>query len=194
MNHVLVLFAHSAPHASRVNRRLAEAARLVPGVYLHDLYETYPDFYIDVAHEHALLARAEALVLLHPFQWYGMPALMKEWVDVVLGDGWSGRGKHGVLEGKRCWLVTSTGSSASEFAAGARHGRPFDHFLAPYRQLAAVCGMEWLAPLVLHGARTVDADAVDAHVAAFADRLRQLALAEPLPVNLPEIAAPANGT
>jgi hypothetical protein len=34
----------------------------------------------------------------------------------------------------------------------------------------------------------------DAHVAAFADRLRQLALAEPLPLKLPEIAAPSNGT
>jgi putative NADPH-quinone reductase len=196
MNHnrILVLFAHAAPHLSRVNRRLADAARLVPGVYLHDLYETYPDFYIDVAREHALLAQAGVLVLLHPIQWYSMPALMKEWIDEVLPDCWSGRAGDGVLKGKRCWLVASTGSPAADFGPGARHAHPFDHYLAPYRQLAAVCGMEWLAPLVLHGAHAVDSRTLDLHVAGFADRLQDLAGATPLPFNLPEIAPPSNGT
>jgi putative NADPH-quinone reductase len=193
-NRILVLFAHAAPHSSRVNRRMADAARLVPGVYLHDLYETYPDFYIDVAREHALLAQADLLVLLHPIQWYSMPALMKEWVDVVLPDCWSGRDADGVLKGKRCWLVASTASAASDFAAGALHGRPFDHYLAPYRQLAAVCGMEWIAPLVLHGAHAVEAQTVDLHVATFADRLQEFARSTTLPFPLPEITATSNGT
>jgi putative NADPH-quinone reductase len=196
MNHIriLVLFAHAAPHVSRVNRRLADAARMVPGVYLHDLYETYPDFYIDVAREHALLAQAGVVVMLHPIQWYSMPALMKEWIDVVLPDCWSGRGNAGVLEGKRCWLVATTGSPAEDFAPGARHGLPFDQYLAPYRQLAAVCGMEWLDPLVLHGAHAVDMRTLERHVAGFADRLQELAGATPLPFHLAEIAAPSNGT
>ncbi|HBF51509.1 MAG TPA: hypothetical protein DDX04_15465, partial [Massilia sp.] len=42
-NHrILVLYAHPAPHRSRINRRLANAARSIDGVLLHDLYETYP--------------------------------------------------------------------------------------------------------------------------------------------------------
>jgi glutathione-regulated potassium-efflux system ancillary protein KefF len=191
-NRTLVLFAHAAPEASRVNRRLADAARMVPGVYLHDLYETYPDFYIDVAREHALLAQADVVVLLHPIQWYSMPALMKEWIDVVLPDCWSERANEDVLAGKRCWLVASTGSPASDFAADARHGHCFDHYLAPYRQLAAVCGMKWLAPLVLHGAHAVDPRTLELHVAAFADRLHAMAAAPPS--NFPEITAPSHGT
>jgi putative NADPH-quinone reductase len=196
MNHnrILVLFAHSTPESSRVHRRMADAARLVPQVFLHDLYETYPDFYIDVAREQSLVAQAQVLVLLHPIQWYSMPALMKEWCDLVLPACWSGHSHDGILKGKRCWLVTSTGSPAEEFAVGARHGRPFDHYLAPYRQMATVCGMEWLAPCVLHDARTVDAATVDAHVAAFADRLQELAETTLLPSYLPEIAAPSDGT
>jgi glutathione-regulated potassium-efflux system ancillary protein KefF len=193
-NRILVLFAHSAPEASRVNRRLADAARMVPGVYLHDLYEAYPDFYVDVAREHALLAQAGAVVLLHPIQWYSMPALMKEWIDAVLPDCWSGRANEGVLAGKRCWLVASTGSPASDFAADGRHGHAFDHFLAPYRQLAAVCGMEWVAPLVLHGAHAVDAHTLEQHVAAFAGRLQAMAGGAAAPFNFPEIMAPSDGT
>lgn len=171
-NRVLVLFAHAAPHLSRVNRRLADAARLVEGVYLHDLYEAYPDFYIDPAREHALLAQAGTLVFVFPLQWYSMPSLLKEWVDVVLRDAWSVAPR---THGRRFWLATSTGAVAEEFATGARHGRPFADFLAPIEQMAAACGMQWLPPLVLHGAHGVDTATVEAHVEDFSARLRQLA-------------------
>lgn len=175
-NRVLVLFAHAAPHLSRVNRRLADAARLVEGVYLHDLYEAYPDFYIDPAREHALLAQAGTLVFVFPLQWYSVPALLKEWVDVVLRDAWSAPSP---TVGRRFWVATSTGAGADDFAAGARQGTT--DFLAPFRQVAAACAMEWIAPLVLHGAHAVDAAAVDAHVDEFSARLRQLA-GHPLPI------------
>jgi glutathione-regulated potassium-efflux system ancillary protein KefF len=180
-NRLLVLYAHCAPHLSRVNRRLADCARLVDGVYLHDLYEAYPDFYIDVAREHALVAQAEVLVFLHPIQWYSMPALLKEWVDVVLHEGWAYGGESVAAAGKGYWLVATTGGGAGEFAAGARHGRPFADYLAPFEQTAALCGMDWIAPHILHGAHEVDAAALDAHVAAFSARLRQLADATALP-------------
>ena len=169
-NRVLVLFAHPAPHLSRVNRRLAEAARLIEGVYLHDLYETYPDFYIDPAREHALLAQADTLVFLFPLQWYSMPALLKEWADVVLRDAWSGTP---AASGRRFWLATSTGAGAADFAPGACQG--IADFLAPFQQMSAACGMEWIAPLVLHGAHDVAAAAVDAHIADFSARLLHLA-------------------
>ncbi len=196
MNHnrILVLYAHSSPHLSRVNRRLADAARTVAGVYVHDLYEVYPDFYIDVAREHALIAQAEVLVFLHPIQWYCAPALMKEWVDVVFQDGWALGPERSTARGKGYWLVTSTGGTAAEFAPGARHGRPFEDYLAQFEQTAAVCGMDWIAPHVLHGAHAVGPAALDAHVAAFVERLQELAGAAPLPLNLNLNLAPPDGT
>ena len=168
---VLVLFAHAAPHRSRVNARLAAAARSVPGVHVHDLYETYPDFFIDVEREQALVAAADVVVFLHPIQWYGMPALLKEWTDVVLQHGWA-YGKDGTaLHGKGYWMVATTGSTAEAYQSGAAHGRPFAHYLPPFEQTAALCGMRWLEPLILHGAHVVSDADVDAHVAAFRDRL-----------------------
>lgn len=191
-NRLLVLYAHAAPHLSRVNRRLADCARLSEGVFLHDLYETYPDFYIDVAREQALVAQAEVLVFLHPLQWYGMPALMKEWVDCVLTESWAcGSAGSGTLHGKRFWLVASTGSGADEYAVGARHGRPFADFLAPFEQTAALCGMQWLPPHILHAAHAVDAATLDAHVARFGELLQ--GLAAPPPLNLGHSAGVDNG-
>jgi glutathione-regulated potassium-efflux system ancillary protein KefF len=169
---VLVLFAHAAPQRSRVNARLAAAARAIEGVHVQDLYETYPDFFIDVEREQALLAAAEVVVFLHPIQWYAMPALLKEWTDSVLQHGWA-YGKDGTaLHGKGYWMVATTGSTAEAYQPGAPHGRVFEEFLAPFEQTAALCGMRWLAPHILHGAHVVSEEEVDNHVAAFSARLQ----------------------
>jgi len=170
---ILVIYAHPAPHRSRINRRLAEAARALDGVLVHDLYEAYPDFYIDVAHEQALLEAAELIVFLHPIRWYSMPSLLKEWVDSVLQPGWAHGPGATALRGKIYWLAVTTGSPETSYEAGERHGHPFTAFLPPFRQTALLCGMEWWPPHILHGATGAGDEAVDAHVAAFRARLEQ---------------------
>ncbi|MGZ8288050.1 MAG: glutathione-regulated potassium-efflux system oxidoreductase KefF [Telluria sp.] len=171
MSQALVIHAHPAPHQSRVNRRLADAARSMPGVDVHDLYESYPDFYIDVAREQARVEQASLLVFLHPIQWYSAPALLKEWIDSVFETGWAHGPGGNALRGKGYWLAVTTGAPAEAYAHGGVHGRPFGDFLAPFEQTAALCGMQWLAPHVLHGAHLAGMDAVEAHVAAFTRRL-----------------------
>lgn len=170
----LVLFAHPQAHLSRVNRPLADAARAIAGVTVHDLYDSYPDFYIDVAAEQARLAAADVVVFLHPIQWYSMPALLKEWVDAVLLPGWA-YGEHGhALAGKTYWMAATTGSQADAYSATGVHGRAFDDYLPPFRQTAALCRMRWEPPHILHGAHQVSAGAVQAHVDAFVARLQLL--------------------
>ena len=170
----LVVFAHPQTHLSRFNRPLAEAARAVPGVTVHDLYNAYPDFYIDVRAEQARLAAVDIVVFLHPIQWYSMPALLKEWVDMVLLPGWV-YGEHGhALDGKTYWLVATTGSPAEAYQAGGAQGRPFDDYLHAFRQTARLCRMHWAPPLILHGAHQSDAAALEAHLQAFLARLGQL--------------------
>ena len=176
---ILVIYAHPAPHRSPVHRRLAETARSAAGVEVRDLYDIYPDFDIDGDHERSLLRAAHLLVFLHPFRWYGMPALVKEWMDVVLQPGWAYSeqmrdDKHTgecALRGKSFWLVTTTGSGLDAYQPGGLHGRPFTDFLAPYEATAALCGMDWIAPLVMHGTASASPQAVDAHAAEFRRRL-----------------------
>lgn len=168
---ILVLYAHPAPHRSPVHRRLAEAARAMPGVAVQDLYELYPDFDIDADHERTLLEAAHLVVLLHPIRWYGMPSMLKEWIDVVLRPGWAYGVGECALRGKGCWLVTTTGSGPEAYEPGGVHGHPFDAFLLPIRQIAALCRMDWLAPLVLHGAAQAGEAVIDAHVHEFTRRL-----------------------
>jgi glutathione-regulated potassium-efflux system ancillary protein KefF len=176
---ILVLYAHPAPHRSRINRRLAEAARLLDGVLVHDLYETYPDFFIDVAREQALLAQAELVVFLHPIRWYSMPSLMKEWVDSVLAPGWAYGPGATALRGKGYWLAVTTGSPEDAYRPGERHGRPFEAYLPPFEQTALLCGMHWWPPHILHGANGAGDDVIEAHVARFRARLETFLLTTP---------------
>ena len=166
-----MLAAHPHWRDSRVNRRLLAAARAVPGVDVNDLYGTYPDYAIDVEAEQRRLERAQLVVLLHPIQWYSMPALQKLWVDEVLAYGWA-YGPEGItLQGKDLWLVATTGSPESSYHPQGYHRYFFDAFLPPYEQTAALCGMRFLPPLIFHGARSAPEAEVAAHVEVFAQRL-----------------------
>lgn len=159
MAHVLVLYAHPAPHKSRINRRLAEAAESVPGVMVRDLYELYPDFLIDVAEEQRLLAGHEVIVFQHPFYWYGAPALVKEYLDLVLTYGWAYGEKGTALRGKVMLQAISAGGPEEVYQSGGRNRFTIRQLLAPFDQTAHLCGMRYLAPHVIHGANSYAGEA-----------------------------------
>lgn len=169
---ILILYAHPSSEQSRANRALAAAARALPNVRVHDLYEAYPDFYIGVQHEQQSLAAADLIVFQHPIQWYGMPSLLKEWVDTVLEYGWAYGAGGSALRGKDFWLAATTGSPQDSYREGGRHGHDFSAFLPPFRQTARLCGMRWRPPHILHGADQVDEHALARHVEAYQARLR----------------------
>ena len=171
MPRILVILAHPQLEHSRANRALADAARAAD-VEVRDLYACYPDYLIDVAAEQAALAGVDLLVWLHPIHWYGMPPLMKLWLDEVFGFGWAYGPGGQALQGADLWLATSTGGLEESYRSDGHNRYFFDAFLPPYDQTAALTGMRFLPPLVLHGAHRSSDDEIAAHAALFADRLR----------------------
>ncbi|TFW09839.1 glutathione-regulated potassium-efflux system oxidoreductase KefF [Oxalobacteraceae bacterium OM1] len=168
---ILIVYAHPSQHRSHANRRMRDAAARLSNVVIRDLYETYPDFHIDVPQEQELLSEADLVVLQHPLQWYSMPGLMKEWLDVVFEHGWAYGHEGNALRGKDLWLAVTTGGPAESYSASGYHQRPFKDFLAPYEQTAFLCGLRWHPPLVLHGARRADDAALQSHAARYAELL-----------------------
>lgn len=168
---IYLLAAHPDWNESRVNRRLLQSAQALGRVQVQDLYGRYPDYDIDVATEQANAQAADLVVLLHPIQWYSMPALMKLWLDEVLGYGWAYGPGGTALQGKDLWLVASTGGPEASYHPQGYNRYFFDAFLPPYEQTATLCGMRFLPPLLLHGARRADPEAVKAHDDVFRQRL-----------------------
>lgn len=171
MARVLILFAHPALQKSRVNRLLAEAARAVPGVTFHDLYEEYPDLHLNVEREQALLREHEIVVFQHPFYWYSTPAILKEWQDLVLEWGFAYGDGGTALLGKKLMSAITAGGPEEAYQ---RDG--FNHFtvrelLVPFEQTARLCGMEYLPPLVQHAVLRFDADRVSSAADSYATLL-----------------------
>jgi glutathione-regulated potassium-efflux system ancillary protein KefG len=158
---VLILFAHPALEKSRVNRRLAAVARTTAGVTFHDLYEAYPDFDVDVPREQQLLLAHDLLVVQHPFYWYSTPALVKQWEDLVLEHGWAYGTGGTALKGK--WWLSAVTTGGRETAYGPEGLNRFSvrELLRPLEQTARLCGMTFLAPLVVHGTHRLDEPGID---------------------------------
>ena len=174
---VLVLFAHPALQKSRINIRLAAAARTVAGVTFHDLYEAYPDIHVDVGREQALLRAHDVIVFQHPFYWYSSPALLKEWLDLVLEYGFAYGPGGDALRGKSLVSALTTGGPAHAYARTGYNHFTMAELLAPFEQTARLCGMKWLQPFVVAGTNGLtDPAAIDRHAADYARFLGELAL------------------
>jgi glutathione-regulated potassium-efflux system ancillary protein KefF len=169
---IYVIAAHPAWRDSRVNLALLETAQTVARVQVRDLYSSYPDYSIDVAGEQDALEKATLVVLVHPIQWYSMPALQKLWFDDVLTYGWAYGQDGGRLRGKDLWLVASTGGTEPSYHPQGYNRYFFDAFLPPYEQTAALCGMRFLPPLILYGASSASEQAVAGHTEIFRERLQ----------------------
>lgn len=166
MRRILVLFAHPSLDRSEVNHPLMLATAAVAGVTLVDLYAEYPDFQIDIDREQARLLAHDVIVFMHPLYWYSTPAILKEWQDLVLEHGFAYGSGGTALHGKIFLDALSAGGSEAAYQAeGYNHFR-IRELLHPLEQTAAMCGMRYLPPFALFGARTaVDEGRIDAHVA-----------------------------
>jgi glutathione-regulated potassium-efflux system ancillary protein KefG len=168
MPSILILFSHPALQKSRVHRRLLRSVPALPGVSLNDLYENYPDYDIDVRREQDLLTAHDVIVFQHPFYWYSVPPLLKQWQDLVLEHGWAYGSRGTALRGKRTLHIVSTGGSAAAYHPQGDNRFTVRALLAPWEQTARLCGMEFLPPFVIHGTHGLMADGLESE----ADRYR----------------------
>lgn len=169
---LLVLHAHPRASASVVQRAMLAAIGGLDGVTLHDLYARYPDFGIDVAHEQQLLLAHDVIVLQHPFYWYSCPAIIKEWLDLVLENGWAYGPAGTRLAGRFLMQAVSTGGPEAAYHHEGRNRFEMAELLSPFNQTAWLCSMAYLAPFVIHAGRRMPA----AGLSAAAERYRDLVI------------------
>lgn len=156
MQKILIIFAHPATHKSKINIELIKAVEPLEGVEINDLYENYPDFFIDIKREQQLLVENDIIVWHHPLYWYSCPALLKEWLDLVLEHGFAYGRKGNALRGKSVFNAISTGGSSDVYTSTGKNHFTIPQFLIPFHQTAVLCGMNYLPPFVVHGAHMLN--------------------------------------
>jgi len=166
-NRVLILFAHPALERSRVNRALAEAVMNLHGVTFNDLYESYPNFDIDVEREQSLLVANDIVIFQHPFYWYSTPAILKEWQDLVLEHGWAYGSGSDALHDKMLMNVITTGGTEATYCHKGSNRCTMRDLLLPIAQTAALCGMVFVPPFVVHGTHELTDSQISEHAAVY---------------------------
>lgn len=174
MKRILLVHAHPAVRRSRINRALLAAAQGVAGVTVHDLYEEYPDFHIQVAREQELLRQHDGVVFQHPFYWYSTPAILKQWADLVLEHGFAYGDDGRALEGKFWLQAISTGGNAEAYCAVGYNRFSIRQLLAPLEQTANLCRMQFLPPFIVHGTFQLTDESLQQHAAQYRRALEYL--------------------
>jgi glutathione-regulated potassium-efflux system ancillary protein KefG len=178
VNNILILFAHPRFEKSRVNQALLAGVDKLPGVTLRDLYEHYPDFNVDVEREKELLTEHQVIVWHHPFYMYGAPALLKQWMDLVLEYGWAhGRGVY-ALKDKIIFNALTSGGTREAYTAAGHNRFTVRDFLAPFDQTAHLCRMVYLPPFVVQGTHLLTEAELALHATLYHTLLERLAQGE----------------
>jgi NAD(P)H dehydrogenase (quinone) len=137
----------------------------------------------DVEQEQAKLHAADAIILLFPLWWFGMPAIMKGWIDRVwafgLAYGYQGAGNtyrygEGGLAGKRAMLAVTVGGPAIDYAPRGING-PLEQLLFPITHGSLFFpGMQVLPTFAAYDAVRIDAGRMALIESAWRTRLHAL--------------------
>ena len=174
MPSILIQFAHPAFSKSRAQKTLVKYCSSIEGVTFNDLYEQYPDLYIDVKREQQLLLDHDIIILQHPFYWYSGPAIIKQWLDLVLEYNWAYGPQGNALTGKKMLNVLSSGSRKEAYGSTGFNKYPVSDYLLPYRQTANLCRMEYLPPFIVHGTHRITSEMLEQHGEQYAMILKGL--------------------
>ncbi|RDI96621.1 flavodoxin family protein [Meiothermus sp. QL-1] len=163
----LIVYAHPNPHSFNAAMRdmaLRALSQAGHSVLLSDLYaqrfnpvlsqEELQGQLEAVKPEMEKLRRADLLLLQFPLWWYGMPAILKGWVDRVLAYGFAYDEAHsfesGLLRGKKALLSVTVGAREAYYQEAPE--RNLMRVLEPIHYgVLAYCGMEVLPPFIVYG-------------------------------------------
>lgn len=144
MKNVLIVSGHPNLGESFANKIiLNELQARLPEAEFVVLDRLYPSFQIDVANEQKRLIKANVIVLQFPFFWYGIPALMKKWMEDVFVHGFAHGSTGNKLHGKKLIVSFTSGAPEEMYRHGGIQNFPVEEFMPPLIQFANLCGLEW---------------------------------------------------
>ncbi|WP_096701490.1 NAD(P)H-dependent oxidoreductase [Magnetospirillum sp. 15-1] len=140
----------------------------------------------DIAAELAKLQRADLVILQFPLWWFGLPAILKGWIDRVFVSGAvygrSALYERGKLKGKRAMVSLTTGGPAESFGPDALNGDILDVLTPLHRGVFAFTGMTVMPPFMAnHVPYAGDAERAEM-LECYRAHLAALETAQPLPM------------
>lgn len=141
-------------------------------------------FAADVVAEQEKLFRADFLIFQFPLWWFGLPAILKGWVDRVFAAGLTYGGRwysNGVLKGKRAMLSLTTGGPSNIYSACGLNG-DMNTLLFPIQHgMLYFVGFDVLPPFVAWAVTRSTQEQRQEYLRAYTERLKNWQTTTPIP-------------
>ncbi|MCR5833959.1 MAG: NAD(P)H-dependent oxidoreductase [Selenomonadaceae bacterium] len=143
MKKVVIVSGHPDLKSSVANKTiLDEIAARLPQVDIRNISELYPDYNFDVKTEQAALEKADVIIFQYPMHWYGVPGILKLYIDKVMEHGWAYGSQGTALEGKSFIASLTTGAPDIAYSANGVMGHTVEEFSYPIVNYATLCKMD----------------------------------------------------
>lgn len=152
----LVLFAHPYFEHSTTNVRLLECYENIPNVTFRDLYEDYPDFHIQAFRERKRIVEFERIIFHFPIIWFGLPPLLKLWIDEVFDMRWISEGQLNILSGKDALIITSVGGSEGNYSKEGKYKTSAESLLIGLQVSLDINNIELKKTHIIYNADNLD--------------------------------------
>jgi NAD(P)H dehydrogenase (quinone) len=148
----------------------------------------------DIEGEIRKLENCDLLILQFPLWWFGMPAILKGWIDRVFAMGRTyGNGmfrENGAFRGKRALVSVTTGASQDVFSKTSYHGT-MDAVLVPlHRGVLELTGFSILEPQINHAPIRVDDATRKSWIESWEQRLKTIGTEQPIDLDRDRRTAP----
>jgi NAD(P)H dehydrogenase (quinone) len=154
---------------------------------IEEAYATEMDgFSLDVETEIRKVEGCELMIWQFPLWWFGLPAVLKGWVDRVFAmQRTYGGGRiyqSGVFRGKRAMLSLSTGGPEQAYVEGGLQGDIAGILRPVQRGVLQFLGFDVLAPQIVYGPARMTQEQRALALATYAQRLQSIGSESPIDV------------
>jgi len=148
----LIILAHPDFEKSLANKSIIEEVlKSNSDIEVRNISDLYPDFNIDVKAEQDALMQHKTIVFQYPFYWYNMPAILKQWFDVVFTYQFAYGSKGDKLKGKNFIPSFTVGAPENGYRTlGDHHFRVLE-FCKNIEQTAYYAQMNYIDPIYFNG-------------------------------------------
>ena len=140
----------------------------------------------DVEGELRKMEACDLMIWQFPLWWFGLPGILKGWVDRVFAMGRTYGGErfyeNGVFKGKRALLSLTTGGPEAAYQKGGWNGDIHAVLRPIQRGILRFTGWAVLAPHIVYAPVRVSEEERRASLASWATRLRAIQSEQPIEV------------
>lgn len=174
MKNVVIVCGHPDLKASVANKTiLEEIAAQCPQAEVRKLCELYPDYQFDVKAEQAALEKADVIIFQYPMNWYGVPGLLKLYIDKVMEHGWAYGSQGTALTGKTFLISLTTGVPEAGFSAKGFVGHTVEELAFPVAKFAEMAKMDCKKIFYSCGMMCIPGVTTEAQKAALIDKAKK---------------------